>query len=127
VWSERARILNVAKRFDEARASYLKVLQLTEPVGGKPAGTVISTYARADAAHQLSVMDLRANNLVGAESYARTAIATKYDAAGYHAALAEILNAEGRKDEAHAEGALEVHLQLARQLQNKWTAPSPRK
>lgn len=127
VWSERARILNVANRYDEARIAYLKIMQLTEPVGGKPVGTMISTYARADAAHQLSVLDLRANNPIEAESYARTAIETKYDAVGYHAALAEILNAEGRKDEARAEDALELHLQLARQLNNKWTAPSVRK
>lgn len=127
VWGERARILNVAKRFDEARLSYLKVMQLTEPVNGKPVGTVVSNYARAVAAHQLSVMDMKANNLAEAESYARTAIATQYDAVGYHSALAEVLDAEGHKDEAQTENALELHLQLTRQLKNKWNAPSVRK
>ena len=127
IWIERARILNVANRTDEARAAYLKVMQLTEPVDGKPVGTLVSTNARAAAAHQLSVMDLKTNNLLEAESYARIALTSKYDAVTYHAALAQILSAEGRKDEAQAENAIELHLQLERQLKSRWNASSVRK
>jgi tetratricopeptide (TPR) repeat protein len=123
-WLEQARTLNDVGRFDEARTSYLKVMQLTEPVGGRPAGTLISTNARAAAAHQLAIMDLKANNLVEAESYARTSLAANPEAVSYHSTLSEILIARGRVDEAVAEGKLELQLSLARQLGNRWS-PHP--
>lgn len=123
-WLEQARTLNDASRFDEARTSYLKVMQLTEPVNGRPVGTMVSTNARAMAAHQLAIMDLKANNLAEAESYARTSLDTNPEAVSYHSTLAEILTAEGRLDEAVAEGKLELQLSLAKQLQNRW-GPHP--
>jgi tetratricopeptide (TPR) repeat protein len=123
-WLERARTLNDASRFAEARTSYLKVMQLTEPVNGRPAGTMVSTNARARAAHQLAIMDLKANNLTQAESYARTALDSNPEAVSYHTTLSEILTAEGREDEAVAEGKLELQLSLARQLRNRWS-PHP--
>ena len=123
-WMEYARTLNDAGRFEEARTSYLKVMQLTEPIGGRPAGTMVSTNARAAAAHQLAIMDLKANNLLEAESYARTALDSNPEAVSYHTTLSAILNAEGRVDEAVAEGKLELQLSLARQLRNRWN-PHP--
>jgi tetratricopeptide (TPR) repeat protein len=121
-WLERARTLNDASRFEEARTSYLKVMQLTEPVGGRPVGTQVSTNARAMAAHQLAIMDLKANNLVEAESYARTAVDSNPEAVSYHTTLSEILGAEGRRDEAEAESKLELQMNLARQLRNRWSS-----
>jgi hypothetical protein len=43
---------------------------------------------------------------------------------GYHTTLSEILTAQGRVDEAVAEGKLELQLNLARQLRNRWN-PHP--
>lgn len=122
VWGEYARTLYDANRIDDARSAYLKVMQLTEPVDGKPTGTVISTYARAAAAHRLSLMDLKDRNLAEAERYARTALDAQYNAVGYHSTLAEILRAEGRVDEANAESSLELHIHLTQQLQSRWSA-----
>jgi len=109
----RAEILYSHDRFDEARAGYLTVLQLTEPSAGHPVEAGQPTFLRAAALYQLAGLDLRANHLAEAESYARTAISLNSNGVGYHSILSRILAAEGRLEESKAENAVELQLRLA--------------
>jgi tetratricopeptide (TPR) repeat protein len=112
-WLARADILYSHDQFDQARPSYLKVMELTEPHAGHPVEVGLPMRLRAAAASQLALLDISANNFVEAESYARTAIGMDFQGMGYHQLLSRILAAEGRTDEAKAENALELSLRLA--------------
>jgi tetratricopeptide (TPR) repeat protein len=116
LWLARAGILNSDKQFGEAKAGYLKIMQLTEPTAGHAVEAGTATGMRATAAHQLALLDISAKDFVEAESYARMAIGLDFNGVGYHSTLAQSLRGQGRLDEAKAENALELHLRIAQQL-----------
>ncbi|SRR6266702_87449 len=111
----RADILYGNKQFDEARNGYLKLLQLTEPLPGRPLQAGLQTEVRAVAASQLAVLDLAANNFVEAERYIRLALNLAPQGVGYHSTLSRILTGEGRTKEAAEENALELRLRIEQQ------------
>jgi 4-amino-4-deoxy-L-arabinose transferase-like glycosyltransferase len=111
----RAGVLAGAKQLDEARAEYLRVLQLTEPAPGHAVEPGMPARMRAAAAYQLALMDVKALNYPEAEQYARIALALNYKGVGYHAVLADSLRGEGLADEAKAESTTELKLRLAQQ------------
>jgi len=122
LWLARAEILYSHDQFDQARPSYLKVMELTEPPPGHPVEVGLPMRVRAAAASQLALLDLSANNFVEAESYARIAISMDFQGVGYHQLLSRVLAAEGRNDEAKAENALELSLRLAQHRPAQTTA-----
>jgi tetratricopeptide (TPR) repeat protein len=115
IWLARASILSDDGQLDLARAAYLKVMQVTEPAAGQPVQAGASTRLRANAAHQLSLMDLKTKNFVEAEHYARSALSLNFNGVGYHSVLSACLRGEGRKEEAAAEDAVEMRLRMAQQ------------
>ncbi len=112
IWLARAGILEGNQRLQEARAEYLKVLQLTEPAALKPGEPLPPPYIRAHAAYRLGLMELSAGKLLDAEGHLRMAISAEYKGVGYHASLSRCLAAEGRAGEAMAENATELRLRL---------------
>jgi hypothetical protein len=60
-------------------------------------------------------MDLKAKKFVEAEAYARSALSLNFSGVGYHSVLSACLRGEGRKEEAAAEGAVEMRLRMAQQ------------
>ncbi len=123
IWLARASILQGAGQLDLARAAYLRVMQATEPAAGKAVQAGAATRLRANAAHQLSLMDIAAKDFAEAERYARTAISLNFDGAGYHAILSECLRGEGRREEAIAENALEMRLRMAQHANDQTHHP----
>jgi tetratricopeptide (TPR) repeat protein len=107
-----ADIFSYNKQNDDARASYLKIMEITEPAAGEPVDAGLKTRLRAAAAYRLAEMDISANNFVEAERYIRTALSLDANGVGYHAVLSKVLLGEGHADEAKAENALELHLRL---------------
>ena len=105
LWLARAGILAGKKELDQARAAYLKVMQVTEPAPGQTVEPGINARDRAAAAYRLALLDLKANNFVEAEHYSRIALGLRYDGVGYHAVLSQSLRGEGQVDEADAENA----------------------
>ena len=103
---------SMAPTKDEQRSEFQKLLQLTDPVVGRPS-TEQSARMRSIAAFALAKIELKAGNLAEAERYARTAIQANYAGVGLHSTLGEVLRAEGRPDEAEREGYIELHLRLA--------------
>jgi tetratricopeptide (TPR) repeat protein len=122
LWLARASLLYSNQQWDEARAGYLKVMQLTEPALGQAVEAGPPTRLRAAAAYQLALMQIAAKNFLQAERYARSALSLRPDGVGYHEALAESLSGEGRLDEARAENATELRLRMAQQRTNGWGA-----
>jgi protein O-mannosyl-transferase len=109
----RAGILHENEQFDESRAEYLKVMQLTEPPAGHSVEAGLPTSSRAFAAYQLALLDLSSNNFVEAENYVRMAISLDFNGVGYHVTLSQSLRGQGRTNEANAENALELQLGMA--------------
>jgi tetratricopeptide (TPR) repeat protein len=126
IWLARAAILSGNKQMDDARAAYLKVMQVTEPAPGQVVAAGPRAKMRAAAAYQLALLDISAGNFAEAEGYARTALSVRYDGVGYHSALSQSLQGEGRVEEARTENALELHLRLAQQGANRTDTPSVR-
>jgi tetratricopeptide (TPR) repeat protein len=122
LWLARASILYSDQQWDQARAAYLRVIQLTEPAPGQAVEAGPPTRLRAAAAFQLALMDVTAKNFPEAERYARSALSLRPDGVGYHEALAESLSGEGRMDESRAENATELRLRVAQQRSNGWGA-----
>jgi 4-amino-4-deoxy-L-arabinose transferase-like glycosyltransferase len=118
LWLARASMLYSDQQWDEARAAFLKVMQLTEPVQGQAVEPGPPTRLRAAAAYQLALMAIAAKDFPQAERYARTALSLRPDGVGYHEALAESLSGEGRLSEARAENATELRLRVAQQRAN---------
>jgi tetratricopeptide (TPR) repeat protein len=118
LWLVRAGILSDAKQTEEARAAFLKVMQLTDPAPGQAVRAGPSIHARAAAAYRLALMEIAASHFAEAERYARTALSVNYQGVGYHYVLSESLRGEGRTDEAKSESALELRLRLAQQRAN---------
>ena len=117
LWLARAGILSGDRQFGQARAAYLKVMQLTEPASGQTVQAGPPIRLRAVAAYRLALLDIAANDFPQAEGYVRTALSLNPNGVGYHAALSDSLRGEGRLDEANAENALELRLRLAQQRQ----------
>jgi tetratricopeptide (TPR) repeat protein len=115
LWLVRARMLYDDKRWDEAGAAFLKVLQVTEPAPGQAVSAGPPTRLRAAAAYHLALMDISANNFPEAERYVRLALSMNANGVGYHSTLSQCLRGEGRIEEAKAENALELRLRLAQQ------------
>ncbi len=115
LWMTRAGIFYGENQLDEARAAYLKVMQVTEPAAGQAVQAGAPRRLRGAAAYQLALMDIKAKNFVEAESYARSAISLNFNGTGYHVLLSRCLLGEGRAEEAKAESALELQLRLAQQ------------
>jgi tetratricopeptide (TPR) repeat protein len=115
LWTVRARVLYDDKRWDEARAAFLKVLQVTEPAPGQAVAAGTPTRLRAAAAYQLALLDISASNFQEAERYVRVALSLDDKGVGYHNALSQCLRGEGRIEQAKAENALELRLRLAQQ------------
>ena len=126
LWLARASILYSDQQWDQARAAFLKVIQLTEPAPGQAVEAGPPTRVRAAAAFQLALMDVAAKNFQEAERYARSALSLRPDGVGYHEALAECLSGEGRLDESRAENATELRMRIAEQRSNGWGRPSVR-
>ena len=103
------------KRWDEARAAFLKVLEVTEPAPGQAVSAGTLARLRADAAYHLAMMDIAASNFREAEHYVRMALSLDAKGVGYHSTLSQCLRGEGRVQEAKAENALELRLRLAQQ------------
>ena len=118
LWVARAIIFQGNKQLDEARAGYLKVMQLTEATLGQPIEAdaptrkAVAASLRGVAAYQLAVLDFSTKNFVEAEYYARTAVSLDSKGTTYHMALARSLREQGRVEEADAEDALVAHLRL---------------
>ena len=123
LWLARAGILYGGKQLDVARAAYLKVMQLTEPAPGQAVRAGAPTRLRAAAAYQMASMDIKAQNFVEAEGYARAALSLNYNGAGYHLMLSRCLFGEGRAEEAKVENALELRLRLAQQANEQSDHP----
>jgi protein O-mannosyl-transferase len=115
IWLTRAGILAGNKRLDEARAAYLNVLRVTEPVAGQAVPPGPRANLRASAAYRLALMDVSSGNFREGEHYARTALGLRFDGVGFHAALAESLSGQGRKQEADAERVTELRLRIEQQ------------
>jgi tetratricopeptide (TPR) repeat protein len=115
LWLVRARIMYDDKRWDEARAAFLKVLQVTEPAPGRAVSAGTLTRLRSDAAYHLALMDFAASNFQEAERDVRLALSLDAKGVGYHSTLSRCLRSEGRVEEAKAENALELRLRLAQQ------------
>ena len=99
LWVSRSHILEDNNQFDEARAGFLKVMQMTEPEPGRPVGVGTSTFMRTVAAYQLTVLDLSTKNFVEAEHYARIAVSLNSKEINLHRALAWSLRGQGRVKE----------------------------
>jgi tetratricopeptide (TPR) repeat protein len=117
IWLARASILADNLQTDEARAAYLKVVQLTEAAPGQAVPPGQPTRIRATASYRLALIDIKAKNFAEAEHYIRMALSLRPDGVGYHAVLSESLRGEGRMDEANVENSLELRLRLAQQRQ----------
>lgn len=115
IWLTRATILVGDKRPDEARTAYLNVLRVTEPAASQALAPGPRAMQRAQAAYQLALLDASSGKFVEGESYARTALSLRSDGTGFHAALAENLEGQGRKQEAAGEGATELRLRIDQQ------------
>lgn len=113
LWITRGGILSGNQQSAEARAAYLKVMQVTDPASGLAFDSGVVTPMRVAAAYDLAMMDVKGKNFTEAEGYIRTALALRPDGAGFHAILSTCLRAEGRIDEATAENLLELRLRLA--------------
>ncbi len=113
LWLAKADILYDSKQVGEARAAFLRVMQVTEPATGEAVQAGATSRLRASAAYRLAELDIAAKNFVEAESYARTALSLDFNGVGYHSVLSESLLGEGRAEEAKAENALELRLRLA--------------
>ena len=116
LWVARANIFQAEHRFDEARAGFLKVLQLTDPAAlqrveaGPSTRRAIVGYLRGVAAYQLAVLDFATKNFVEAEYYARMALSLEPKAISNHRALSRSLREQGRVEEADAEDTLTQQL-----------------
>lgn len=110
----RASILQADKKYDDARAEYLRVLQLTEPAARQPVEGGTTSRFRAIAVHGLTLLDFSTGNFAEAEHYARVALSLNFTGMNYHAALARSLREQGRVKEANAEDALEWQLRSQR-------------
>jgi tetratricopeptide (TPR) repeat protein len=116
LWVARAGVFQAEHQVDEARAGFLKVVELTDPAavqqveGGPPTRRAIAGYLRAVAAYQLAVLDFSTKNFVDAEHYARMAVSLEPKAVMNHRALSRSLREQGRVEEADAEDALTLRL-----------------
>jgi Tfp pilus assembly protein PilF len=119
IWLARASILSDNLQIDDARAAYLKVLQLTEVAPGQVPQAGQPARIRASACYNLALMDIKAKNFTEAEHYARAALSLRPEGVGYHATLAESLHGEGRVEEANAENSLELRLRMAQQMSRR--------
>jgi tetratricopeptide (TPR) repeat protein len=115
IWLTRALMLSDDKRSDEARAAFLKVMQVTEPAPGQAVSAGTPMRLRAAAAYHLALMEVSAKHFQEAERYVRLALSLDAKGVGYHSALSQCLRGEGKTEEAKAEGALELRLRLAQQ------------
>jgi Tfp pilus assembly protein PilF len=117
LWVARSMIFQANKQLDEARAGYLKTMQLTDPATGQPdeAGAstrrAVAASLRAVTAYQLAVLDFSTKNFVEAEYYARTALSLDSKGINNHRALSRSLREQGRVEEADAEDALVLRLE----------------
>ena len=107
------RILYDDKRWDEARAAFLKVLQVTEPAPGRRLQPELPRVYEPLPPINWLCWIFRPSNFPEAERYARVALSLDDKGVGYHSALSECLRGEGRVEEAKAENALELRLRLA--------------
>ena len=114
LWLQRAGLLQGQDKLDEARAAYVKVLEITDPASDPALDPGQRARLRSAAAFQLAKMALAAGSFIEAERYVRMAIAINFDGPAYHTILAESLRGQGRIDEADAESRLELRLRLAK-------------
>jgi hypothetical protein len=117
-------IFQADKQLDEARAGYLKVMQLTDPAavqqveGGPPTRRAVAASLRAVTAYQLAVLDFSTKNFVDAEYYARIALNLEPKVINNHRALSRSLREQGRVEEANVEDTLILRLQANGQNQH---------
>ncbi len=86
-------------RDDEAATQYRKALQLD--IGGP-------SHLRASILYRLAELDVKLSKLEEAESCLREAVAIDPKGVGYHALLAQVLNQEGRGQQADEQTKLEA-------------------
>jgi tetratricopeptide (TPR) repeat protein len=103
LWVSRSLIYQANREFEQARAGYLKVIQMPE--------IDVPISVRAAAAHQMTLLNFSEKNFVEAEHYARVALSLNPMGFSYHRALARSLREQGRVAEASAEEALELKFQ----------------
>jgi tetratricopeptide (TPR) repeat protein len=125
LWVARGNVHQANHQLDEARADYLKVLQLTDPATGQrtEAGAraqgAVAGFVRSVAAYQLAVLDFSTKNFAEAEYYARTAVSLEPRGTKYHMALSRSLREQGRVEEADAEDSLVLQMNLAEQAKEQ--------
>jgi len=86
-------------RDEEAATQYRKALQLD--TGGP-------SHLRSSILYRLAILDVKLSKLEEAESCLREAVAIDPKAVGYHALLAQVLNQEGRGQQANEQTKLEA-------------------